>query len=374
MQIDFHHAVTYICARFAGFPADQAGLIAHSAQYVDDATAAGEIWFDNGMIFPRIASAHKLLAYQNADELANHRVWLPFHFLPGNNQEPAPTAIPAYSKEEFMRRCICRPNSYPAQEMMQAVIKRQDRPYAIYRLGIATHVYMDTWAHQGFVGYQHKVNAATEVAADDTHHSRSFRQRVLDFFKRDWDETKGDLVGKALPLGHGAVLSYPDRPYLTWSYKNGLGEEITRKNPADFLEAAKQVCQHFRRYRDYPEMGDKVFEMSYSYPNEFDVIAQQIERINDEDGAVRHARWLEVISSGELGFKEELTYVDKGEGSWKQQALGTEEDLGDAKGNNALPLPASFLTSHWKLFHDGLQAHRFFVMHELLPKYGLLNG
>lgn len=41
---------------------------------------------------------------------------------------------------------------------------------------------------------------------------------------------------------------------------------------------------------------------------------------------------------------------------------------------NKLPLPAPFLSSHWKLFHDALQAHRFFVLHELLPKYGLLAG
>jgi hypothetical protein len=38
MQIDFHHAVTYLCARMAGFAAAEAEIIAYSAQYVDDAT------------------------------------------------------------------------------------------------------------------------------------------------------------------------------------------------------------------------------------------------------------------------------------------------------------------------------------------------
>ena len=374
MQIDFHHAVTYICARCAGFPAHEAELIAHSAQYVDDATADGEVWFENGMIFPRTASAHKMLDYENMNELGNHRVWLPFHFLPGNNQEPSPVVPPAYSGEEFMRRCICRPNSHPAQEMMQAVIKRQDRPYAIYRLGIAAHVFMDTWAHQGFVGYQHPVNVATDIKAEDGHHERSIGQRLKDFFKRDLDEIKSDFVDRALPLGHGSVLSYPDRPYLRWSYTNGLGEEVIRDNPKDFLEAAQQVYQHFRRYRDYTSTGDQVFAKAYDYPAQFDVLARQIARINDEDGETRHGRWLEVIAGGELGFREELTYIDKGKGSWKQQALGTEEDVADAGKDSPLPFSAAFLTSHWKLFHDGLQSHRFFVLHELLPKYGLLSG
>jgi hypothetical protein len=374
MQIDFHHAVTYICARFAGFPHSEAEVIAHSAQYVDDATADGEIWFENGMIFPRTASAHKMLDYKNTDELGNHRVWLPFHFLPGNNLELSPSTAVAYNKEEFMRRCICRPNSLPAQEMMAAVIKRQDRPYALYRLGISAHVFMDTWAHQGFVGYQHQVNIASEIKANDTHHEKTFGERLKDFFKQDWDETKSDFVGQALPLGHGSVLSYPDRPYLRWSYTNGLDERVERDNPKDFVEAAQQVYQHFRRYRDYQNLGNEVFNKEYPYPEQFEVIAHYVEQINDEDGEARHKRWLNVIASGELGFSEQLRYIDKGEGSWKQLALETQEDIADMEGMPGLPFPASFLTSHWKLFHDGIQAHRFFVLHELLPKYGLLSG
>jgi len=42
------------------------------------------------MIYPRTASAHKMLDYRNMRDLANHRVWLPFHFLPGNGGDPTP--------------------------------------------------------------------------------------------------------------------------------------------------------------------------------------------------------------------------------------------------------------------------------------------
>lgn len=374
MQIDFHHAVTYICARLAGFDPQHAVIIAHSAQYVDDATAEGEIWFDNGMIFPRMASAHKMLDYKNTDELKNHRVWLPFHFLPGNNLEPAPEVLPAYSSEEFMRRCICRPNSQPAKELMRAVIKRQDRPYALYRLGIAMHVFMDTWAHQGFIGYQHQVNVASDIDAEDDHHERTFGERFIDFWKSDWDRTKGDLVGVALPLGHGTVLSYPDRPYLVWSYTNGLGERVHRDNPADFLEAAMQAFQHMSRYREYGALGDRVFEKDYAIPAAFDAIAEAIRTIDDEAGGDRHRRWLDLIASGEFGIKDDIKYIEKGIGSWKADALGVSDDLAHMEGLDPLPFPPAFLTSHWKLFHDGLQAHRFFVLHELLPRYGLLSG
>lgn len=41
MQIDFHHATTYVLARLAGFEHPEANIIAYSAQYVDDATNSG---------------------------------------------------------------------------------------------------------------------------------------------------------------------------------------------------------------------------------------------------------------------------------------------------------------------------------------------
>jgi hypothetical protein len=61
VQIDFHHATTYVLARLAGFTHEQADVIAHSAEYVDDATNDGLVRFDNGALSRRLASAHKML-------------------------------------------------------------------------------------------------------------------------------------------------------------------------------------------------------------------------------------------------------------------------------------------------------------------------
>lgn len=84
MQIDFHHAVTYITARGAGFNHEDASTIAYAAQYVDDAVCDGTIRFDNKAMYNRISSAHKTFDLENLDDDKNHLVWLPFHFLPGN--------------------------------------------------------------------------------------------------------------------------------------------------------------------------------------------------------------------------------------------------------------------------------------------------
>ena len=176
-----------------------------------------------------------------------------------------------------------------------------------------------------------------------------------------------------MPPGHGTVLSYPDRPYLCWSYTNGLGQPIRRDNPKEFLKAARETYQYFRRYRAWLKHKQAVFQTEYPFPEEWDRIGHYLAAINDEDKRVRHRKWLDLIGDGTFGFRDQVTYTEKGEGSWKQKALNTDEDIID-NSNAPLPYPRSFLNRDWKLFHDALQAHRFFILHELLPRYGLLSG
>ncbi|MES9906835.1 MAG: DUF6765 family protein, partial [Sedimenticola sp.] len=194
MQIDFHHTVTYIVARLAGFNHKKAEVIAYCAQYVDDATNAGLIHFNNEAMYKRISSAHKMLDYHNFEELANHQVWIPFHFLPGNGG----MAAGKNPDGSFIEKLVCLPNSPIAQEMVRACIEQQDTPYALHRLGVTMHVLADTWAHQGFAGVSHKINNASGIKDAGGKPA-----------KKLLDKLKGYFVGEALPLGHGAVLTYP---------------------------------------------------------------------------------------------------------------------------------------------------------------------
>src|ERR1700735_4575627 len=103
MQIDFHHGVTYVTARLAGFTPAEATTIATAAQYVDDAVNSGTVSFDNGAMYARISSAHKMLDYRNFEALADHLVWLPFHFLPGNGGLPAGQ----HPEGPFVKKLVC---------------------------------------------------------------------------------------------------------------------------------------------------------------------------------------------------------------------------------------------------------------------------
>jgi hypothetical protein len=351
MQIDFHHGVTYVAARLAGFEHQAASIIAYCAQYVDDATNAGVIRFDNGALFSRISSAHKMLDYRNFRELANNLVWIPFHFLPGNSGLPATEDPPG----KFIDKLICRPNSHVAQEMVRECILRQDAPYALHRLGITMHVYVDTWAHQGFAGVNHRVNEARNLVDKYGKPDRSLMDRLTNYF-----------VSEALPLGHGAVLSHPDKPFLRWGYTNGRGEKIVRDNPKDFLEAADCMCKAMQRYI----AGDPDAIVPGLPEPDKTAIALLLKNITENSGSLRHQKWLQAIAEGKFSFgKEVVTYIPKGKNSWKFLALGTEETID--RGNEIFSYHPTFLASDWKLFHDALQAHHFYISHDLLPKYGI---
>ncbi len=350
MQIDFHHAVTYVIARLAGFSHPKASRVAYAAQYVDDATNGGVIRFDNDAMYYRISSAHKMLDYRNSKALKNRRVWLPFHFLPGNAGLP-PGSSP---QGRFHKRLICTPDSYVAQDMLRVCMLDRDKPYGLHRLGITMHVYADTWAHQGFAGINHKVNEATRIKSGDKKAATKLRDKLINFF-----------LSEAYPLGHGSVLSFPDRPYLSWSYTNGMGQSIKRNNTKDFLVAADRMCIAMQQWI----AGDPDAEVEGLPAADKKKIGALLSSIKNEDGDKRHEAWMKKIQAGHFSFgPANPTYIPKGKGSWKHKAIGTQAWFDDPH-DDPFVYKESFLTSDWKMFHDALQAHRFDVIHDILPKY-----
>ena len=356
MQIDGHHTLTYISARFAGFGHAKASTIAYCAQYVDDATNAGLITFNNGAMYKRISSAHKMLDYRNLDELANHQVWIPFHFLPGNAGLPAGQN----PKGSFIHKLVCKPDSYVAHDMLKACVADQSKSYGLHRLGITMHVYADTFAHQEFAGVNHKIN--------EVHHLKSnIKRKDKSFF----DKIKSYFVSDAFPLGHGAALDYPDQPYLTWNYKNGERKPrlIKRNNPEIFVDAVDKMCRAMYCYRVKDESMN--LDAAPGIPaKDAATIKKFILSIKSADGDERHSKWLKLIAKGTFSFgAAKLQYKPKGVGSWKFQAINQKSSCDT--GREIFIYKDKFLSSNWKMFHDALQAHRFDVVHDILPKYGI---
>lgn len=355
MQKDYHHAVTYVVARLAGMPHGEANTVAHCAQYVDDATNDGELRFDNGAMYRRLASAHKMLDYKNLEELENHLVWVPYHFLPGNG------GLPAGENPDgsFIEKLICWPNSPVAHDMIRETIAERERPYGLHRLGVSAHVFVDTWAHQGFAGIKHEVNEVSDLRGADGEPDESLIDRVADYFS-------GLLQSQIPSLGHGQALSNPDLPYAEWSYTDGLGRQVVRNNRVDFVEAADELCKVFQRYL----AGNPDAAVAGLQAADRDRIADKLWNTVDHDADVRHGAWLTAIEDDDFGFgPEQLSYIAKGEGSWKHQAVDTTGAV-DGEGHEFHYDP-SFLVSDWKMFHDAAKAHRLSLIDIILPRYGI---
>lgn len=349
MQIDFHHTVTYVAARLAGFEKSESEVIAYAAQYVDDCTSSGTVYFDNKALYERLSSAHKMIDHRNMEAMANHQVWMPFHFLPGNGGKAAGKDPDG----RFIEKIICRPNSPVAQDMVRSCIEKKDRPYGLHLLGITMHVYADTWAHQGFAGVLHSVNEVED--AEETSDSGIFDGGFGKWLRDQLDDA-------IPPLGHGRANIFPDMPFLSWQYKNGRGENIRRNNTNDFCKAANSLCMVMQRYL----AGDDAADVSGINDANMETIRGLFVDAKFKDADERHAYWLEAIADGRFSFgAEEISYKPRGNKSWKAKALGTSYDL------PVHSFEPGFMGSDWKQFHDALQTHRLTVLREILPAYGI---
>ena len=358
MQIDFHHATTYVAARLAGFDSKRADIIAYAAQYIDDATSEGAVRFSNKFMYQRISPAHKMIDTRNTRDISNHQVWIPFHFLPGNDGLSAGNN----PSGKMVNRMICTPDSPIARDMVKQAIIEREKPYGLYRLGVTMHVYADTWAHQGFAGLLDSVNDVDNMV--ETGDSGVFNGGLWEYLS--------DFFDNAIPpLGHGRATIFPDMPFLQWQYETKSKKLAKRDNTEIFCVAANEMCKAMQRFL----LGDPFANAHGIGENDMGKIKELFSGIKEKDGGKRHKEWLKAIRQGAFSFgSEDICYMGKEQKacdgtkekkSWKEQALGSSVDL------YTYQYKASFLKSNWKLFHDAAIAHRFYVVHELLPAYGI---
>jgi hypothetical protein len=170
----------------------------------------------------------------------------------------------------------------------------------------------------------------------------------------------------ALPVGHAGAVTFPDMPFLKWSFVRENGERVSRDNPTDFLEAFKALYSTAYRYRN----GNAELDVPGLAVGDLAAADRLFRTTVERDGEPRHRVWLQSIAQGVFSFgAEQIQYIARGLGSWKFDALG-EDPEHEFPGHRFRPQPG-FLQSNWKKFHDAVHYHRSYVLHELLPTYGL---
>jgi hypothetical protein len=361
MQIDMHYYGTYAMARAAGITAANARIIATAAQYVDDNVAGGVLKLTDGARIPHEPTAHHI-ALDQVHEMMNEddqrQVWVPFHFLPGNQGH------------DYTERLTCRSDSDIAKAMLDEAILRAEagEPCTLERMGITAHVYADTFSHWGFSGVssrRNKVDADSfkfdGLEPDLEMHLDRKGKAFFDRFGEQgglWSNIKS-LVGEQGALGHGAVATYPDIPYLNWSFTYEKAELGTahRNNPDGFLKACAALYAFFARLAKVrPDLADR--------PGRgFAAIEPAVKAVLalHQDKDERSEAWQDAARSGALFAGVEAIPAYDGD-AWATTLEALDEEADSAA---ALLQPAC-------RFHLAAARHRAWVLHELLPDHGLV--
>ncbi len=373
MEIDFHHSTTYVLSRMAGFSPDDAYKIAYSSQYVDDAGTyvASQflkmaewhaIFFETFEIFEYIDSSHSMLDISNWKELDQHRVWVPFHFLPANYNLTFEENL--VCEKAWISRQPQDDHNWEnplAKDMVDEVVEN-DR--GIFRLGITMHTLADTFAHQGFSGVLcENVNTVKNIKIQSP------------------EGLNVPKTGNFPALGHAEAEHLPDLPFAVWSYKNKDNDTINRDNPADYADAIEIMFQSLNKYRINFVPDGKV-NRPKDIKHDMEHIKSLFVSLLSKDGKIRDNEWQTKIAAGEFnccpeGRNERVEYASENEaGSWWKEVERmcpwtdwkkhpTWFMRGYRKFNN------NFMTSNYKLFQDALQSHLYYVSKVLYPKYNL---
>ena len=360
MQLDMHFYGVYALARAAGVNPETARKIANASQYVDDALESDEFKLEDQTAVVPTMTSHKPLDYLNKVQEDQWRVWVPFHFLPGcegNTFEEKMVCQKAIVRDE--NEVIIK-KVEAANGIVQHAIDHRKETYGPHLAGIIAHVYADTFAHYGFQGISSKYNKVKQGSIKLDIKEKNVFRYVSRKFEKFFARSAG-TVAEIIPVGHGSVSTYPDRPYLNWKYELEENDEVVRRNNLeDFLGACRELHAFFVRFVDNnPECGDAEKQVECKKP-----LGQKFQSILVVEASKdkRIERWKEAIASGDLfNATDEDKHVSYNERQWRSEHIfGDFSDIGSLRNCDAF----HFIKAAW--------SYRNFVLHELLPASNLI--
>jgi len=357
LQIDFHYYATFAMARCAGLNVESATRIATAAQFVDDNASPHDIEFEDGSSLSVEATAHHVADLANRDKIDQRNVWVPFHFLPGN------------IGDSFTQKLICREDSAIAKQMLAHYLGESDKDYYLPLIGIMAHVYADTFSHYGFSGVSSRRNRVSSRSFAFRNSGQEVRDSVHDkqqnFLTRFGNQlirnikssVAEDLSGA---LGHGAVLTYPDAPYLEWKFEyeaykdEAVKSSGWRDNKASFLLYCQKIhllfTQLVAQNPNY-EQADAKCLWSDIEPKVKQIIAVRADKYG------RIQAWQNAAKTGLFNHPEEIPeYQDwNGDFALIKGCSGSHEAI------------------HFPLyrFYQAASYHRWYILRQLLPQHGL---
>ncbi len=272
MHKDMHYAGTYALAKLAGLNDAAALKIGTSAQFVDDAGEDIAILDEKtGCLLASEVSARYTAPIKYAlggqrifllDHIDQLNIWVPFHFLPGGKGKTLTQKLVCQTDSEIAREMI-------ANHLKKAVaLKNKGHEWGPYLIGVAAHVYADTFAHYGFSGVSSRRNLVKATSIRQISGVGKDWLKSVAAFRKKWGYLYPNIKERALSgfgelstktekgtMGHPGVGSMPDHPYLRYSFQYERGDLLhggqptaPRDNPETYLSGCEKLHKYFTDY------------------------------------------------------------------------------------------------------------------------------
>lgn len=310
MDIEFHYYMTYIIALRAGFKLDDAYTIAYSSQYTDDNDTTYEILGDNIPYMNYISQTMDIT--KPKEELLKIHPY--FHFFPGSKREIVNNSYPRKDGKLHLLNTI--PNNVNVRRLFTKSLKSTD----LYRIGIATHTYADTFCHQNFVG-----------------------------FKESFNDMEG-LLEKIIPsVGHADAKYQPDIPGLVWFDKRHVSSHIEVRNKDRILNAAENIFQF------YCEQCTKQKDIDKKKQRLTSELGEAIGEVSEDDRRKeeRKKNYIDIIRS-----IAKDAFRDYDEDVWFDEAVSYRpkaETIGTSQVENEYFWKPEFKDSNWFKFQEAVK-------------------
>ena len=287
MDIEFHYYMTYLIAARAGFQPAQALTIAHAAQSVDDNHIQYRITGGAGGDYLNYVSQTMDILKPTSQIL---RIYPIFHFIPGE-----PNALTARRADARQDPWVTTPDSPVARKMIDSALASND----LYRIGVSAHGYVDTWAHQNFVGRRDSFN----------------------------DIPGASFAAQFLNVGHGSAGHQPDQPAREWVDPRLAAPAVD--NRLRFLDAAEALLRRFSLYRNPARPEALLAADAASLRQDLDCAIGPKDPKSDEGlKAARVGRYQQCALQAPYGATPLPDYAQYG---WFNAAVAEEGGLASAK-------------------------------------------
>lgn len=308
MDIEFHYYMTYITALRAGFKIDDAYTIAYASQYTDDNNESYEINHDDFPYKNHISQTMDIT--EPKDELL--RIHPYFHFFPGTKKEIADNSYPRKDGKFHLLNTI--PDNKNARRLFTKSLKSVD----LYKIGIATHTYADTFCHQNFVGFKECFNAM-----------EGFLETILP------------------NVGHADAKHQPDIPGLVWSDTRHVSSHAEVNNKDRILEAAGNIYQF---YCEQCTKQKNIEKNKKALISELDEAIGEIST-TDKRAKQRKQSYIDILKS-----ITKDAFRDYDEDDWIDEAVTyRREDIGTSEERKIYLWKEGFKDSNWLKFQEAVK-------------------